>query len=241
MAARTSGGLITFGIINILVALLPMCCTSFGSFITVGQMQGNAPMDVNGRDIGPQLRQHVERNVPGVVPEAFLHAGFASFFALLLLIGAIGLFLTQQWARWLTVAASVLLILTMCVHDVYQLGFLRPAVVTVIDQNVVNMPNDQRAGFKAGFTFSYFFWSCTNPLLMIYLFAMSLFLCVTGAFRDVPEDVECRPVRRLRRRDYDDDGDDDEDYRPRRRGRDDDDDDDYQPRRRRRSYDDDDY
>lgn len=234
MAARISGGLVAFGIINIIVALMPPCAGCFGSLSTLGQVQGDARFDLNGRDFGPQFRKHIEREVPGAVPEAFAHAAIASFFSVLLLAGAIGLFLAQQWGRWLTVGASAFLILTFCVHDIYQHALFRPAVMNFIDLNIGPMPPAERAGFKTGFTCTFFMWACSNPVLIIYLFAMSLFLCFTGAFKDVPD--EERPRRRsLRDRDYDDDEDD----RPRRRSRDDDDDDE-RPRRRSRDYDDED-
>ena len=89
-----------------------------------------------------------------------------------------------------------------------------------------NMPNDQRTGFKIGFTASYFFWSCFNPLIMIYLFAMCLFLCLTGAFNQPEESDDEPPLRRRRRsRDDDDNRDDDEPPRRRRGWRDEEDDD----------------
>jgi cytochrome c biogenesis protein CcdA len=224
MATRTSGGLITFGVINIIIALAPMCAGCTGIVVTAGDPK----LNLNGRELGPEFKQHIDRNVPGATVEAFAAAALGCLFSALLIAGAIGLFLTQSWARWLTIGASVFLILTMCIHDIYQLAVFRPAVMDFLDRNLGVMRPEERVGFKFGFTASFFFWSCSNPVIMIYLFAMSLFLSFTGAFKDYPEDDD-PPVRRRRPRpprdDYDDDVDDRDRRRPRRSRYDDDDDD----------------
>ena len=233
MAARVSGGLITVGVINILIALLPICAGCFG----VGITAGDPKMNLQGRELGPEFKQHIERRVPGALAESLVSLGANTLCSLVLLGGAVGLFMTQNWARWLTVGGSIMLVLTLCVHDIYQFAVYRPAVMEFLDMHLRNMPDAERSGFKWGFTASYFFWSCFNPTVMIYLFAMCLFLCVTSAFTPVP-DEKPRRSRRLRTREYDDDEDD----RPRRRrrGYDDEDDDDSYRRRRRRGHDDDD-
>ncbi len=219
MATRTSGGLITFGVINIIVALTPMCAGCTGAISMLGDMK----LNINGRELGPELKQHIERDVPGAKAEAIVAALLFSFFSLLLIAGAIGLFLTQNWARWLTVGAAVFLILTMCIHDIYQFAVFRPAVMDFIDRNLGGMRPEERAGFKFGFTGSFFCWSCSNPVVMIYLFAMSLFLSFTGAFRNYPKDNELRRRRPRRPRHEDDDDGDRDRRRPRYDDHDDDD------------------
>lgn len=204
---RTSAGLIVFGILNILVALLPPCAGCVGTvfFITDEPMPMELP---NGHDVGFEMKDHLDRKVPHAKYEAFTNAACNGFFALLLIVGAVGLFLAQGWGRWVTIAAAFFLILTFCVHDIYQLAIYRPAMMEVFDRNLA--PGAERDGFKAGFTASFFFWSCTNPLVMMYLVGMSIFLLVTSAFDRTDDD---RPRRRRRRgRDRWDDDEDDDDY-----------------------------
>lgn len=233
MAARVSGGLITVGVINILVALMPMCAGCFGLAVTAGDPK----LNIQGRELGPEFKQHMDRRVPSALGESLVSLGAGTLFALVLLGGAVGLFLTQNWARWVTVGGSIMLVLSMCVHDIYQFAVYRPAVMEFLDMHLRNMPDAERSGFKWGFTASYFFWSCFNPMVMIYLFGMCLFLCVTSAF-DRP--AKEKPRRSHRSRDYDDD---DDRPRRRRRGYDEDEDDasSYRRRRRRDRDDDDDY
>jgi len=222
MAARTSVACVVLGVINIAVALVPMCAGCGGLAVTIGQTQGNARMDVQGRDVGPQLKAHIERNLPTFLPEAIGAMVGNTLFCLLLCVGAVGLFLTQSWGRWVSLGAAFLLILTLCVHDIYQIAIVRPVLDEFFDTQLRNMPADQRTGFKIGFAVTYFMWSCLNPLLVVYLFGMSLFLMVTSAFNVQPQE-EPRP-RRRRSREYDDPDDDDRPPRPRRRGYDDDED-----------------
>jgi hypothetical protein len=238
MAARASGGVIAFAVMNIIVAIVPLCCGWFDA----AQPFMDRPIFIQGRDVGPQLRQHLERKVPHAKAEGIIAAGGNSCFCLLLLVGAIGLFMMQQWARWLCVGTGIFLSLTMCLHDTYQITIHRPAVADFIDVQARVMPVDQRGPFTVGFTAGYFCWSCVNPVIMVYLFVMSLSLGMSSAF-DASND---RPRRRRRRDRWgDDDDDDDDEPRPlrRKRGYDDDDDDDRHDsrarRRRRRDEDDD--
>ena len=200
MARKASGGLVTFAIINLLVALAPMCAGCFGLTATFG----DGHLNLNGREVGPQFKQHVDRNVPSARAESVISLAMSGLFCLLLLSGSVGLFFAQTWARWLTIAAAVLLILALCVHDVYQLAIYRPAVMDFLDQQMPPGPN--LAGFKIGFTASYFFWSCSNPVIILYLLGMSLFLLLTKAF-----DAPLEKFRQRLREDEDEEDEDEED------------------------------
>jgi uncharacterized membrane protein (DUF2068 family) len=235
MAARASGGVITLAVINIVVALMPVCAGCIGGIAALDDQP--PPILINGRDMGPQFKQHIDRQVPHAKYEAFTAAAGNMCFSLLLLGGAVGLFMAQNWARWLSVGTAVFLILVLCVHDIYQLAIFRPAVDQFFDVNLRGMRPEEKMGFKIGFSATYFFWACFNPILIIYLAVMALCLSMSNSFSG--GDYDDRPrKRRSRPRDYDDEDDD----RPRRRRSydDDDDEDDRRTVKRRRRYDDDD-
>lgn len=201
MATRFSVLFLVFGILNILAALSPPCAGCVGVNFFLKQPEG---MLVNGRDIGPALRQHVDRNTPTASFEAFGAVACNWLLALLLVAGAIGLFVGHEWGRWLSIGAAVLMILTLCIHDIYQFAVLRPAMMTFFDQQIPAGP--EREGIKIGFTGAAFLWMWLNPLLMLYLLAMCITLGVHAFMRGSAEDD--RPSRRRRRRrDRDDDDD----------------------------------
>ncbi len=66
MAAKASGGLIAFGVINIVVALAPPCASCIGASMTAGDPRIN----IQGRELGPEFKRHIEQNVPGAAIEA---------------------------------------------------------------------------------------------------------------------------------------------------------------------------
>src|ERR1019366_8599855 len=107
MAAKTSAGLITFGVINIVVALLPPCAGCLGTTFFFSEPH----LPIKNRDVGPQFKQHLDREVPTAKGEAIGAVVCNSFLCLLLVAGAVGLFMTQSWARWLSVGVGILLIL----------------------------------------------------------------------------------------------------------------------------------
>lgn len=237
MAARASGGVIALAVLNIVVAIIPLCAGCITGFTSVDDQP--PPILVNGRDVGPQFKAHIDRQVPLAKAEALTAAAGNSCFCTFLLVGAVGLFLNQNWGRWVSVAAGIFLILVLCVHDIYQLAIFRPAVEQFLDPHLRGMQPEERMGFKIGFSGAYFFWACFNPILILYLAIMALCLCLSTSFESYGDD---RPRRRRSRRlrDYDDDDDDDRPRRRRRYDDDEDEDEDDRPRRRRRSYDDDD-
>ena len=205
MPPRFSVGLIIFGSINILVAIAPPCAGVFGTAFVFG----DPVLNVKGRDLGPAFKQHVDRELPSAKPEAIGAVACNALVALLLAAGSVGVIFTQQWARWLTIGAAVLMSLTLCIHDVYQLTVFRPSLVEFLQRNMPpgGQPGE-REGFIFGFTASLFLWSCLNPLIMVYLLAMSIYLILTGAFNP-PAGGRVRARRRAE--------DDDDDYRYGRR------------------------
>ena len=203
MARQTSAGFLVFGILNIPVAMIPVCAGCLGALMNVSDQ---APvMIVRGRDVGPQFQQHVEREVPHARYEAFIAAALNPCCSLLILVGALGLLLGQEWGRWLTVFSAFVLVAVFCAHDIYQLAIFRPAVNAFFDQQFP--PGPEREGFKFGFSASYFFWSCFNPVIMVYLFPMCLCVLLFKSSHKVRDDWprRRRRHRRRRRRYYDDD------------------------------------
>ncbi len=201
MASKFSVLFLVFGILNILAALGPPCAGCVGVSFFLKRPEG---VILNGRDVGPQMMQHLDKNAAGAKAEAFGAVGCNGFLALLLVAGAIGLFVGHEWGRWLSVGAGVLMILTLCLHDVYQFAVLRPAMLTFLDQNLP--PGPEREGFKIGFTGSMFLWLWVNPFLMLYLAAMCITLSVHGVLAASTDDD--KRAGRRRRRDRDDDYDD---------------------------------
>jgi hypothetical protein len=179
---------LVFGIINIVVALAPPCAGCFGATFFFGQKT----MIFEGRDIGPPMNNHIERNLPAAKPEAIGAAACNSFLALLLIAGAAAMFFAQDWGRWVTIGAAFLMILTLCIHDIYQIFVFRPALMDFLDQQLP--PGPHREGFKFGFSGSFFLWCWLNPIVMLYLIAMSIVLAVVPVVREVPDDD--RPRRR---------------------------------------------
>ncbi len=206
MARKTSVTLIVFGIINILVALVP-CGAGIGGAAFFFQ---EPHLPVKNRDLGPQLKQHMDKELPAAKSEAIGAAVCNSLVSLLLIAGAVGLFMGQEWARWLTIGAAVLMMLTFCIHDIYQLAVVRPSIMAFLDRNLPpGGPPGEREGFKIGFTGSFFCWSCSNPVMLIYLAAMSVCMGLIKASSEVKDDKKSRLAR------FDEHGDDD-----RARGRD---------------------
>ncbi len=199
MAFRLSILFIVIAILNVLVALAPPCAGVVGSTFYVSQPQG---VLVNGRDIGPALGQHIQRDLPMAKAEAFTAVGCNSFVALLLVAGAVGLAIGHEWGRWLTVGAALLMIVALGIHDIYQLFVFRPSVMNFLDGQLP--PGPARAGFKFGFGMSFFFWSWANLLIMLYLVAMVTTL-VLHRFLSKPADAEPREAPRRGRRGRDDD------------------------------------
>jgi hypothetical protein len=132
MARKTSVTLLVFGIVNILVALAPPCAGIGGAAFFFSEPH----LPLKNKDLGPALMQHFDKDLPAAKYEAIGAALCNSFVSLLLIAGAVGLFLGQEWARWLTIAAAVLMMLTFCIHDVYQLAVVRPSVMEFLDRNV---------------------------------------------------------------------------------------------------------
>src|SRR5207302_9944576 len=116
-----------------------------------------------------------------------------SFVSLLLIAGAVGLFMGQEWGRWLTIGAAVLMMLTLCIHDVYQLAVFRPSVMDFLERELPpGGPPGEREGFKIGFSMSFFCWSCSNPVVAIYLAAMAVCMGLLKASYEIVDEKDRR-------------------------------------------------
>jgi hypothetical protein len=119
---------IIFGGVNILVAFVPPAVNSFGVFYVLAE----PPLPIRNVDLGPPLWRHIKQDMPAYKPEVVGSALCGGFLSLVLMAGAVGLFLNQDWGRWLSFGAALLMILTFCVHDFYQLVVVRPSLVQAL-------------------------------------------------------------------------------------------------------------
>jgi hypothetical protein len=227
MKRSTSTFFLVLAVLNILVAVIPPCVGGFGA----ASFMSETKININNRELGPELEKHIAKEAPLAKVEAFVALAMNTFCCLLLLGGSIGLFVSQGWARWLCVAAGLLFIPTLLVHDIYQIFFYRPVLMKFIDLHVPAQ-GVLAEGIKVGTTVSVLMWSCTNPLIMIYLFVMSLCMALMTGFHDVPT---MSSVDKRRTKDEDEEEDEDNRRRGRRKKDDDyeDDEDDRRGRRRR--------
>ena len=209
MKRSTSTFFLVLAVLNILVAVIPPCVGGFGA----ASFMSETKININNRELGPELEKHIAKEAPLAKVEAFVALAMNIFCCLLLIGGAVGLFLSQTWARWLSIAAGLLFIFTLLVHDIYQIFFYRPVLMRFIDLHVPAQ-GVLADGIKFGTTVSVLMWSCANPLIMIYLFVMSLCMAFMTGFHD----VSTISLAKRRTRDDDDEEDDDEgDRRARRR------------------------
>jgi len=209
MKRSTSIFFLILAVLNILIAVIPPCVGGFGA----ASIMSEAKININNRELGPELEKHIAKQAPLAKVEAFAALAMNTFCCLLLIGGAVGLFMSQTWARWMSVAAGLLFILALLVHDIYQIFFYRPVLMSFIDMHVPAR-GVLADSIKFGTTVSVLMWSCTNPLIMIYLFVMSLCMALMTGFHDVPT---TNTVDKRRNKDEDDEEDEDEDDRRARR------------------------
>jgi cytochrome c biogenesis protein CcdA len=221
MKRSTSTFFLILAIANILVAVIPPCVGGFGAASFMSEMKIN----INNRELGPELEKHIAREAPLAKVEAFTALAMNTLFGLMLIGGAIGLFMAQGWARWLSMAAGLLLILALLVHDVYQIFIYRPVLMSFIDRNVPAQ-GVLADGIKWGTTVSTLTWSCTNPLFMLYLFIMAACMALMTGFHERPTTNAVDKGRRKKIVEEDDEEEEEERPRKRRKQRDRDDDDD---------------
>ena len=209
MKRSTSTFFLVLAVLNILVAVIPPCVGGFGA----ASFMSETKININNRELGPELEKHIAKEAPLAKVEAFVALAMNIFCCLLLIGGAVGLFMSQTWARWLSIAAGLLFIFTLLVHDIYQIFFYRPVLMRFIDLHVPAQ-GVLADGIKFGTTVSVLMWSCTNPLIMIYLFVMSLCMAFMTGFHDVST---INLVKRRTKDDDDEEDDDENDRRARRR------------------------
>lgn len=202
MAAKTSPVILIFGVVNIVIALMASC----SSCVTMTQMISNPRLEIEGRDVGPELNAHLKRKVPGITAMSILFMSGNAFCALSMLIGAVGLFLAKKWGRTSTVSAGLAFICIFCTADAYHLVLSMPAYNEFMEAQVRVLPEAERPGYKYGVLVTAFFWTCFNPILVIYLGVMTFYVS-----RISSQDKS----RKRQRRDADDDNSDEP--RPRRR------------------------
>src|SRR5262249_20451020 len=159
MKRSTSTFFLVLAVLNILVAVIPPCVGGFGA----ASFMSETKININNRELGPELEKHIAKEAPLAKVEAFVALAMNIFCCLLLIGGAVGLFMSQTWARWLSIAAGLLFILTLLVHDIYQIFFYRPVLMRFIDLHVPAQ-GVLADGIKFGTTVSVLMWSCTNPL-----------------------------------------------------------------------------
>jgi len=132
MKRSTSTFFLILAVLNILVGVIPPCAGGFGATSFMGETKIN----INNRELGPELEKHIAKEAPMAKIEAFSALAMNVIFGLLLIGGSIALFMAQPWARWVCVGAGLFLILALLVHDVYQIFFYRPVLMTFIDNHV---------------------------------------------------------------------------------------------------------
>jgi hypothetical protein len=221
MKRSTSGFFLVLAVLNLIVAVIPPVAGVVG---VVGMMR-DSDIVVNGKQVGPEFDRLVAKEAPLAKIESFGALGANAFSCLLLIAGSIGLFMGYGWGRWATVAGAVFMVLGLVVHDVYQIFFYRPALETVfnrIAEPFQNLPGDEfqrnilrttLASLRWGMTIYACAWSCSNPLIMLYLFVMSMCMAFMTGFHD----VSTISLDKRRTKDDDDEEDDDEDHRRARR------------------------
>jgi hypothetical protein len=206
MKRSTSTFFLILAVFNIIVAVIPPCVGGFGAASFLSETKIN----INNRELGPELEKHIAKEAPLAKVEAFAAFGLNTFCCLLLVGGSVCLFMSQGWARWVCVAAGLLFILSLLVHDIYQIFFYRPVLMSFIDRHVPAQ-GVLADGIKFGTSVSVLIWSCTNPLIMLYLFVMSLCMAFMTGIHDVST------INLDKRRTKDDEEDEDEDDRRARR------------------------
>jgi hypothetical protein len=208
MKRSTSTFFLVLAVLNILVAVMPPCVAGFGA----ASFMSETKININNRELGPELEKHIAKEAPLAKVEAFTALAMNIFCCLLLVGGSIGLFMSQGWARWVCVATGLLFILTLLVHDIYQIFFYRPVLMSFIDRHVPAQ-GVLADGIKFTTSVTVLMWSCSNPLIMLYLFVMSLCMAFMTGFHD----VSTIKLDKRRTKDDDDEEDDDEDDRRARR------------------------
>jgi hypothetical protein len=152
-----------------------------------------------------RAEDRIVRDAPLANVEAFAALALNTLCCLLILSGAVGLFMARGWGRWLSVIGGFLLILGLLVHDGYQVFIYRPALMSYIDQLEEEGrlgPPEETDGIKADASISLLMWTCMNPLIMVYLFVMSLSMALMKGSTEMPATDTRDRARRIK------DGDD---------------------------------
>lgn len=206
MARKVSVVAIVFGIANILMALVPPVFNTF-SVIYVLREPPWPVFDIQNPqrqfDLAPPIWQHIHKELPSYKPEVIGSSLCNAFLSLLLIAGAVGLFLNHDWGRWTSVGAAVLMICTFCVHDAYQLGVVRSSLTPAVERAIPPGNPGAAEGNRVGFQIFWFFWCWVNPILILYLLAMAITLTLTRLLGGAPVQEERERWGSRRRRDDD--------------------------------------
>jgi hypothetical protein len=232
MKRKTSTFFLVLAVFNILVAVIPPCVAGYGATSFLGQIK----LNINNRELGPELEKHIAREAPLAKWEAFGAVATNAFCCLLLIGGAVGLFMAQSWARWVSVAGGLFMIFGLLVHDVYQIFFYRPVLMSFIDQQVP-VRGALADAAKWGTTVSTLMWSCTNPLIMLYLFVMAACMALMTGFSEggsIDRDARDKKSRGRKREEDEDEEEGDDERRGGRRKKNQDDDERRGGRRKKR-------
>src|ERR1043166_1080692 len=126
----TSGFFMVLAVFNLIFAVGPPIAGTIG----VVRMMKDSDIIINGKQVGPEFDKEVAKEAPLAKIESFAALGGNSMAFLLVVIGSAGLFMGYGWGRWASVAGALFMILSLLVHDVYQIFFYRPALMSVVDQ-----------------------------------------------------------------------------------------------------------
>ena len=125
----TSGFFMVLAIFNLIFAVAPPIAGAVGVY----KMMQDSDIIVNGRQVGPEFDKEVAKEAPLAKIESFAALAGNSFAFLLIVIGSAGLFMGYGWGRWAAVVGALVMIFSLLVHDVYQIFFYRPALMTVVE------------------------------------------------------------------------------------------------------------
>lgn len=137
MKRSTTAFFIVLAVFNLIVAVIPPIVAGVGATF----MMKDSDIVINGKQVGPELDKLVANEAPLAKLEAFAALAGNTFSCLLLIAGAIGLFMSHGWGRWASVAGALFMILSLLIHDIYQIFFYRPALMAVIDRLAAPLDN----------------------------------------------------------------------------------------------------
>jgi hypothetical protein len=220
MRRQQSTAVKTIAVINMVFGTLCILCGGCGALFQVGMsVAATAPAAGGGPNPVGDLVRFMNRELPSYQAVEISHAVALLVLGLVCVVAGIGLLYLQGWARWVTVAYAVLIILVQLGYVAYELAFVIPATqrfqATQVHPGFAPPPGTQQGqavGAVLGVLFAAFLTIIQAAASLIVMLLPS-----TGA--------AFAPRRRRRREEDEDEAEDEDDYgrRRRRRPRDEDD------------------